>query len=76
MAGPASQDVAYVHKADYKGLQALKSCLSEFRHFPLMWTYKGLGCNRIQALFLYPIFGVNLGSRGKRIKFAYYCKTL
>lgn len=27
-------------QADYKGCQVLKTCHSEFRHIPLMWTYK------------------------------------
>ena len=43
MAGPAPKGVTAplgTVQADYKGTEALKTCHSEFRHIPLMWTYR------------------------------------
>lgn len=43
MAGPTPIGVTAPSgtvQADYKGTEALKTCHSEFRHIPLMWTLK------------------------------------
>ena len=60
MAGPAPSGVDPLRggrKADYKEMEALKSCSSEFRHYPLVWSYNegGSGCNPLPpSIFLIP----------------------